>query len=111
MAGVNRLLGQALVDGLCDSKVDYFGYGRAVQLRNQNIRWLDVAVDYSFLMRMLNCLTAINEQLQPLPAPPRARERGRGSPAFRRIRRFVAALESEPPLFRRGGGADGGRGA
>jgi hypothetical protein len=43
-----------------------FGHGHAVVLRDQNVRRLDVAVNDAFLMRVLDGLTDLDEQVEPL---------------------------------------------
>ena len=63
---VERLLGQFLMDGLGDPKIYHFHDGLVVVQRNQHIGRLDVAVDDSFVMRVLNGLADIDEQFQSL---------------------------------------------
>ena len=43
-----------LVDGLGDTEIDYLGDWRAVLFRHQHIRRLQVAVDHTLLVRMLD---------------------------------------------------------
>ena len=44
-----------------DAKVDYLGDGHAIMQRDEDIRGLDVAMDDSFLMRVLNGMTNLDE--------------------------------------------------
>jgi nucleotide sugar dehydrogenase len=48
------------------AKVDHLGNRPAVVVRDQDIRRLNVAVDYPLLMGMLDRLTDLHEKLQPL---------------------------------------------
>ena len=65
---VDRAVGELLVDRLGDAEVDDLGHRLAVVRRHQHIRRLDVAVDDSLLMRVLDGLTNGDEQVQPLAA-------------------------------------------
>jgi hypothetical protein len=55
---------QALVTGFGDAEIDHLGNRHAVMKGDEDIRWLDVAVDDAFLMRMLDRLADLNEELQ-----------------------------------------------
>ena len=49
-----RVLYGPLVGGLGDAEIDYLGNRRAVLLRHQHVRRLQVTVDHTLLMRMLD---------------------------------------------------------
>ncbi len=64
--GEQRLLGQPLADRLGDAEVDDLGNGAVVVQRDQHVGRLDVAMDDSLLVGVLNRLADGDEQLQPL---------------------------------------------
>ena len=66
VAGEERLLGEPLVGGLGDAEVDDLGHGLAVVQRDQDVGRLDVAVDDSLLVGVLDGVADLDEQLQPL---------------------------------------------
>ena len=63
-ARVDRLVGQSLVQGLGDPKVDDFGHGYAVVQRNQYIRRFDVAMNDAFLVGVLDGFADLDEKCQ-----------------------------------------------
>ena len=46
-----------MANGFGNTKVDDFRNGLVVFRRDENIRWLDIAVDNALLMSMMNCET------------------------------------------------------
>ena len=62
-----RVLYGPLVGGLRDAEIDHLGNRRAVLFRHQHIRRLQVAVDHTLLVRMLDRTADREEQRQPLP--------------------------------------------
>ena len=65
-AGVQRMLGEPLIDGFGDAEIDDLGRGLAVFDRHQHVGGLEVAMDDPLLMGMLHRLADGDEQLQPL---------------------------------------------
>src|SRR5262249_37128413 len=63
---VQRLVGQFLIYRLGDAKVDYFDDGSTVLEWHQDVGRLDIPVDDALLVSVLNRLTGVDEQLQPL---------------------------------------------
>ena len=63
-AGKERLLGQPGVRRFGHAEVDYLGNRRIVTQRDHHIRRLDVAVDNSLLVGVLNSLANQNKELQ-----------------------------------------------
>ena len=61
--GEHRPLGQLLGGGLGHAEVDHFRHGVAVVLGNEDVRRLDIAVDDSFLMRVLDRLADRHKKL------------------------------------------------
>src|SRR5262249_48822467 len=59
--GELRRIRQWLTHRLGDTEIDYLGHRIAVPLDDENVRWLDVAVNDTLLMRMLNRLANRNE--------------------------------------------------
>ncbi len=59
--GVNRRIGQRLVNGLGDPEVNDFGDRRRTVRRDQNVRGLDVPVDDPFQVGVLNGLADLDE--------------------------------------------------
>ena len=64
--GEQRLFGQPLVNGLGDAEVDHFGRRLAVSKRDEHVCRLDVAVNDSLLVSVLNRLADKHEELEPL---------------------------------------------
>ncbi len=64
--GEHRDLGKPLPYGLGQPEVDDLGYGLFIHLFDQDIGWLQVAVDDGLLMGVLNPFTDLHEQLQAL---------------------------------------------
>ena len=56
----------AALRGLGDAEIDDLGHRHAVVQRDQDVRRLDVAMDDPFLMRVLDRLADLDEQLEPL---------------------------------------------
>ena len=54
--------------GLGDAEINHLGHRHAIVQRDENIRRLDVAMDDSLLMRVLNGLANLDEQFQPFAA-------------------------------------------
>ena len=61
-----RLLSQLALDGFRNAEVDYPRHRHAILNGDQDVRGLDVPVNDSFLVRVLNGMTNLNEQVQPL---------------------------------------------
>ncbi len=59
-------VGQPLVDGLGDAKINDFRHRHAVMKGDQNVRRFDIAVDDAFLVGMLNRAANLREQIEPL---------------------------------------------
>src|SRR5207244_908314 len=65
--GEDGFVGQALVaGGFGDPEINHFGHGDAVVDGDQDVGRLDVAVDDAFLVRVLDGVTNLAEQRQPL---------------------------------------------
>jgi hypothetical protein len=62
----DRIGRQLLGERLGDAEIDNLGRGAAIDLRDQNVRGFQVAVDDGFLMRVLDSVADVHEQLQPL---------------------------------------------
>ena len=62
-----RVLDGPLVGGLGDAEIDYFWNGRAVLFHHEHVRRLQVAVDHTFLVRMLNRTAHCEEQRSRSP--------------------------------------------
>ena len=65
--GEERLVGQLLSGGFGDTEVDDFGHRHAVVDGDQDVRGLEVAMDDALLMRVLDGLTNLHEQVESLP--------------------------------------------
>ena len=65
--GENRFFGQFVLRGLGDAKIDDLGNGNSVVERDENIGWLDIAMDHTFLMRVLDGLADRYEQIEAFP--------------------------------------------
>ena len=60
--GEKRLVREPLVgSGLGNAEVNHLGHRHSVMIGHEDIGGLDVAVDYAFLMRMLDGLTNLGE--------------------------------------------------
>jgi len=57
---------ELLAGGLGDAEVDHLGHGHAVGGSDQDVRGLEVAVDDAFLVRVLDGVTDLDEEVQPL---------------------------------------------
>ena len=66
VAGVDRLVGQVVMQGLGHAKVDDFDDRAMIGHRDHDVGRFQVAVDDPFLMGMLDGVADINEQFQPL---------------------------------------------
>src|SRR5262249_48385923 len=65
---VERLVRQTLVGrGFGNPEVYYLRHRDAVLIGDQNVRRLDVAMNDPLLMRVLDCLADLDEELEPLP--------------------------------------------
>jgi hypothetical protein len=64
MTSMQRVLGQRLVHGFGQPKVDHFRHRLAVVQTNEHIRRFQVAMDDSLLMRVLHSLADRDKQLQ-----------------------------------------------
>ena len=51
---------------LSDSEIDNLRRRVAIHLCDQNVRWLQIAVDNRFLMRVLDSFADMHEQFQPI---------------------------------------------
>ena len=60
--GVNGLICQACVESLCDTEVNHFGYGVSILLCDKYVAGLDIAVNNTFLVRMLYRSANLYEQ-------------------------------------------------
>ena len=67
-AGEQRLLRQLLPQCLGHAEVDHLHHRRRVVHRHQHVGRLDVAVDDPLLVRVLDGVADLDEQLQPLRA-------------------------------------------
>ena len=56
-----RLVGQSPLRGLGDSEINHLRHRHAVVQRYQDVRWLDVAMDDSLLMRVLDRVANLRE--------------------------------------------------
>jgi len=63
---VNRHSCQFLLCGFGNPEVDHFGHWPTVLKSDQDFGWLDVPVDDSFLMRVLDGIADRDEQFQAL---------------------------------------------
>ena len=63
--GEERLLGQPLVERLGDAEVDHHRRWFAVHQRHEDIRGFDIAMDDTFVVRVLDGLAHHLEELQP----------------------------------------------
>ena len=63
--GEDRLVGQPAFRRLGDAEINHLGHRHAVVQRDQDVRGLDVAVDDALLMRVLDGLADLDEQVQP----------------------------------------------
>src|SRR5439155_22587057 len=62
------LIGQRLIGGgLGDAEINDLRHGHAIVVGHQDVRGLDVAVNDAFLMRVLDGVTNLHEQIEPLP--------------------------------------------
>ena len=57
--------GQRLAHRLGDAEIDHLDDRPAVGVVDQDVGWLEVAVDDAALMRMLHGVTDLPEELQP----------------------------------------------
>ena len=64
----DRLVRQLLLRGLGDAEVDHLRHRHAVVQRHEDVRRLDVAVDDALLVRVLDGLADLDEQIEPLAA-------------------------------------------
>jgi len=58
--GEKRQIGQARLHRLGDAEINHFWDWRAIDFSDQNIRGLQIPMDYSLLMRMLDGLANPN---------------------------------------------------
>jgi len=56
-----RFIGKLPGRGFCDSEIDYLWYGYFIVLSNKDIRRLNVAMNDSLLMRVLDSLANLDE--------------------------------------------------
>ena len=63
----HRLVRQLLLRGLGDAEIDHLGHRHAVVQRDQDVRGLDVAMNDALLMRVLDRLANLDEQLRAVP--------------------------------------------
>ena len=62
----DRLVRQPPFGGLGDAEINHLRHRHAVVQRDEDVRRLDVAVDDALLMRVLDGLADLDEQLEPL---------------------------------------------
>ena len=60
-----RLVGQPAFRRLGDAEIDHLRHRHAVVQRDEDVRGLDVAVDDALLMRVLDGLADLDEQIEP----------------------------------------------
>ena len=60
-----RLVGEPLAGGLGNAEVNHLGHRRAVVDRDENVRRLEVAMNDSLLVRVLNGLADLHKQPEP----------------------------------------------
>ena len=63
--GIDGLVGQAALRGLGNAEINHLGHGHAVVQGNEDVRRLNVAVDYALLMGVLNRTANLDEEIQP----------------------------------------------
>ena len=63
---INRLLRQLLLRRLGNAEINHLRHRRAVVQGHQDVRWLDVTMNDAFLMRVLDRMTNLDEQIQPV---------------------------------------------
>ena len=63
--GEESFLGEPLLGRLGDAEVDHLGHRHAVVQRDEDVRRLDVAVDDALLMRVLDGVTDLDEEIEP----------------------------------------------
>jgi len=61
-----RLVGELLFGGLGNAKINHLRHRHAVVHRDENVRGLDIAVNDSLLMRVLDGVADLGEEIQPL---------------------------------------------
>ena len=65
--GEQRFVRELLIaGGLGDAEVDHFGHRHAIVQGHQDVRGLDVAMDDALLVRVLDGVTDLHEQVEPL---------------------------------------------
>jgi hypothetical protein len=64
---VNRRVRQPAFGRLGDAEVDHLRHRHPVVQRNENVRRLDVAMDDPLLVRVLDGLANLDEQIEPFP--------------------------------------------
>ena len=62
---VNRLVRQPALRRFGDAEINHLRHGHAVVQRDQDVRGLDVAMDDALLMRVLNGVANVDEQVEP----------------------------------------------
>ena len=63
---VDGVVRQSALRRLGDAEVDHLGHRHAVVQRDEDVRRLDVAVDDALLMRVLDGVTDLDEQVEPV---------------------------------------------
>ena len=63
---VQRVLGQRVRHGFGDTEVDDLRHRTIILQRHQDIRWLQIAMDDSLLVGVLNALADLDEQIDPI---------------------------------------------
>src|SRR5664280_1478608 len=64
--GEEGVIGQPSLRGLGDAEINHLGHGHAVVDGDEDVRGLDVAMDDSLLVRVLDDLANLDEQLEPI---------------------------------------------
>ena len=64
--GVNRRVGQPPFRRLGDAEINHFGHWHEVVQRHEDVRGLDVAMDDPLLVRVLDGLANLDEQIEPI---------------------------------------------
>ena len=64
--GEERFVGQSLIGRFRDAKVNHLGHRFAILERDQDVRRFDIAVDNALLVRVLQGMADLDEEVEPL---------------------------------------------
>ncbi len=64
---IDRRVGQPALGRLGDAEINHLGHRHAIVQRDQDVRGLDVAVDDALLVRVLDGVADLDEQVKPFP--------------------------------------------